>query len=130
MTGYIPRFCPHCNGPLDVTRTIQWGGWTFDEEKRALSPTGRYPLILTPHEGALVSTLLRAEGRVVRRSGGMYSAICNGRPEADWPNVQLVDVTLSKLRRKLKIVYERRVLISSVRESGYYAVPFNVEVLA
>lgn len=120
MTGLIPRFCPHCSGPLDVFRIVEWGGWTYDEERRLLSPDGQ-SLILTPIEGGMVSALLRAAGRCVTKTGGLYAVACNDRPEIDWPDVKIVDVYISRVRRKLSECYGKHVLISTQWGSGYYA---------
>lgn len=122
MAGLIPRFCPHCNGPLDVPRIVTWGGWTYDEEKRTLEPDGS-KVQLTLLEGGLLGALLRANGRPVAKTGGLYATICNDKPEIDWPDIKIVDIHISKLRRKLFAVYGRNVLVSTQWGVGYYATP-------
>lgn len=126
MTGMIPRFCPHCNGPLDVNRTIAWGGWTYDEDTRRLLPE---PVLAVPDmrltrpEGAILGALLRAGGRYLSKNGGLYAAACGVRPDVDWPEMKIVDVHICKLRAKLRAYYGENVLIATKWGVGYYAVP-------
>lgn len=126
MTGMIPRFCPHCSGPLDVTRVVAWGGWTFDEESRTLDPgvPGKY-LHLTKAEAEMLSAILRAGGRRVSKEGGLYAAACGDRPEVDWPEMKIVDVYVCKLRKKLRAYYGENVLIATQWGVGYYAIPYG-----
>lgn len=121
MTGMIPRFCPHCNGPLDVPRRIEFGGWSYDEEAHTLLPGGE-KIHFTPAEGAMVGALLRAAGRPVGRCAGLYAAVCGDRPEVDWPELKIVDVYISKVRGKLRACYGKNVLVATQWGVGYYAV--------
>jgi DNA-binding response OmpR family regulator len=109
---------------LDIPRLLDWGGWVYDEELCVLLGGG-LSVILTGHEGAVAGALLRAEGRLVKKDGGLYAAICQGKAEPDWPDVKSIDVYISKLRAKLRGVYGTDRFIATLWGKGYYALPYD-----
>ena len=122
------RFCPHCSFRLDGLKVIEWGGWRFDEASGELSAGGK-KLEVTRPQGRLVSTLLRAEGRTVDKRTSLWSAMIGNRPEEDWPELNTLDVQISKLRRDLRKVFGKDVLINTLFNRGYNAVPADVEAV-
>ena len=50
----------------------------------------------------------------------LYDAICNDRPEADWPQPKMTDVIVSKIRKKLKPL---DLMIKTVWGAGYEVEP-------
>lgn len=127
MSGQLPRFCPHCAGPLDVPRLLEWGGWVYDEELGVLLGGG-LSMLLTSHEAAMMGALIRAEGRLVSKDGGLYSVICRDKLEIDWPDVKSVDVYISKLRSKFQSIYGTKRFVATLWGKGYYLLPYNQPV--
>jgi DNA-binding response OmpR family regulator len=82
-----------------VSSAPQWGGLTVDPLGARLS-CGRSSVNLPPSELQLMLALVRAEGRVVRRSA--LEAAAWGLTEAVTPNA--LDVALHRLRRKLEVL--------------------------
>lgn len=122
-----PRLCPHCGGKIDnFLRTVRWGGWVYDEKNYLLkSEHADFSILLTPAEGSIVSALLRAQGNVCEKTGILYSAICEGKLEQDWPEMKTVDVFVHKVRKKLEVFNCN--LIETSWGRGYFAVSYTAE---
>jgi DNA-binding response OmpR family regulator len=103
----LPKWCPHCGGTLDLEDyVVVFGGWVHDEKLLIVYLDGNPSKFvrLTGSENAMVSMMMRAHGRPVRKDGGLISAICANRPEVDWPEIKIVDVYICKIRRKTRAI--------------------------
>lgn len=117
------RFCPHCSGPLDDPFTVAWGGWEFDERRNIL--TAPKVVQFTHIEGVVIAAILRRHGRVAHKTDHLYAAICGNRPDADWPEIKIVDVVVCKVRKKL---FKADVfMIERAWGQGYYAAVYDPE---
>lgn len=117
-----PRYCPHCSGRLDVAKLIAYGGWVFDEQTSVLEPGA---IKFTRGQGAIIAALLRANGHVVHKRGGLYAAITGDRPEVDWPSMKVIDIQISHIRRLLRKNFGRDMMIKTIWGLGYRAVSFD-----
>jgi DNA-binding winged helix-turn-helix (wHTH) protein len=118
------RFCPHCSCKLDEDQIIEWGGWTFDEGLHLLKPGN---IRFTRQEALIISAILRKQGNVARKKDVLYAAVCAGREASDdIPEVKIVDVVVSKIRRRMR---ERAGLfmIETVWSEGYRALQYDPE---
>lgn len=113
------RFCPHCAGKLDDPKILEWGGWAFDEINGSLMPGSIH---LTTNHKLVVGSILRGEGSAISRDK-IYSALTHNKPDADWPELKIVDVYVSKIRKMMK--QERLELIGTNWGAGYYAIPYS-----
>lgn len=116
------RYCPHCSGKLDEARLIEWGGWSFDEETGTLMPGN---LHFSPNESGMLGMMLRRRGQPTRRTEHLYAAICGNRPDADWPDMKIVDVLICRMRNKLRAAGLD--LIGSTWGVGYHAIEYDPE---
>jgi len=82
-----------------VNSTPQWAGLIVNPAESRLSH-GRSSVNLSPSELQLIIALVRAEGRVVRRTA--LEAAAWGLTEPVTPNA--LDVALHRLRRKLEVI--------------------------
>lgn len=118
------RYCPHCGGNIDTDQILNWGGWSFNEQQNGFelgTPGDKVHLTMT--EARIVASLIRGQGRVVSKEGGLYSAICGDRPDVDWPEMKMVDVLVCKVRKKLK---EANLLLAETSwGKGYFALPYD-----
>lgn len=130
------RLCPHCGGKLDEKKTIEWGGWHYDETSCVLTVGGKGKSVrFTNQQGAIIGTLLRGQGRLCRRDGEIYSIFCEGKSDAEWPNVKIIDVQISKAKARMIAAgfesrsisgmhYMQGPLIACSWGQGWYAMPY------
>jgi DNA-binding response OmpR family regulator len=120
----LPRNCPHCGEKLDDKKIIEWGGWSFDENMNRFAPgTPGASIHLTLLESTVISAILRAGGRPVSKEDYLYSLFCERHPEEKWPDVRIVDVYVSKVRRKLRMA--NLLMVRTVWGRGYAAVEYT-----
>lgn len=100
---------------IETGNTFSHGGLLLETHKRRLSMDGR-PIPLTPHEYALLVTLIRAPGRIYTRSellGRLY-------PQGEASVIErVVDVHIGKLRQKIESNPSDPQFILTERGIGY-----------
>lgn len=118
------KWCPNCGHELDKDSIINWGGWSFDEDKNQFVPgTPGSTVHFTRAEGRVLACILRAHGGVVDKEGGLYSAICANRPDCDWPELKIVDVIVCKVRKKLQ--KNNLSIFDTSWGKGYFAIQYT-----
>lgn len=84
-------------GSAPAEATSSFGGFTLNLDKRALRREDGTPIPLTPAEYAVLAALTKAPRRVLSRDF-LLDALNRG---ADTPGERVVDVVISRLRKKL-----------------------------
>ncbi|MCH7486185.1 MAG: response regulator transcription factor [Proteobacteria bacterium] len=102
-------------GPAGGTRLVEFGGWTVDVSARALTdPDGR-DVSLTRAEFNLLAALTKAPNRVLSRDF-LLDAISR---DADSPSQRMIDVLVSRLRKKIEADPKKPEWIVTVPGCGY-----------
>jgi DNA-binding response OmpR family regulator len=102
-------------GPPENPQTLIHAELRLDLEKRRLEIAGR-PIDLTPHEYALLTTLMSAPGRAFSRD----ELLDRIYPQGEAVVIdRVVDVHIGKLRHKIEPAPSEPVFILTVRGVGY-----------
>ncbi|MEO5337304.1 MAG: response regulator transcription factor [Magnetospirillum sp. WYHS-4] len=94
---------------------IRFEEWELDIPRFRLSRAGGENVALSPAEFKLLTALVKADGRVLSRDQ-LLDAI-SGTDEA--PGDRIVDVLVSRLRRKIEVDPKAPVLVLTVTGAGY-----------
>ena len=95
--------------------TIKFDGWTIDLGGRTLTNPNEQEVILTRSEFNLLSALAKAPNRVLTRDY-LLDSISN---DADAPSERMIDVLISRLRKKIEPDVKKPVRIMTVVGCGY-----------
>ena len=109
-------------GPADGPRgseVLRFAGWELDGSGRTLKDPGGGDVPLTPAEFNLLAALARAPGRVLSRDF-LLDAV--SRPGEEPPD-RMIDVMISRLRKKLEKDPRQPKLIQTAVGLGYKFVP-------
>ncbi len=97
------------------TAIRHFAGWVFDAASRGLTASDGRAVILTRSEFNLLAALVLAPRRVLNRAQLLDALTSN----SDAPNDRAVDVTVSRLRRKIEADPREPSLIVTVPGYGY-----------
>lgn len=115
--------CPACGHQLSRDTTLAWGGFILDETGRTLTIGKKY-VDLAPNAMIIMGVLIRAQGRLVSKDA-LFGACYAHKPDADWPEMKIIDVFVCKIRAKSSALQE---CIKTSWGRGYYLVPLPEEL--
>lgn len=103
------------SSPINIKKIIQFGGWTLNLVHRQLLNAQQAEIALTGKEYDLLLALIEHAPKMVTRE--TLSKIVYGHQLS--PTDRTIDVTLSRLRRKLQDDGRQSQIIKTVHRGGY-----------
>jgi DNA-binding response OmpR family regulator len=81
----------------------EWGGWSLleNDQKVYVTAAPSKKIHLTGKERDIFCLLVVHKGSMVQRMQ-MYSCLYGAKPDNEWPEVKIIDVFVSKFRKKLR----------------------------
>lgn len=103
------------DSPLTRSEVYAFAGWTLDMDARAVSNPDGGPVAFTRAEMNLLAALVKAPNRILSRTH-LLDAVSH---DADSPADRLIDVLISRIRKKIEPNPRKPVMVTTVVGCGY-----------
>jgi len=108
------------DGPSARSEVYRFAGWVLDMDARSVTSPGGDAVAFTRAELNLLAALVKAPNRVLSR-GHLLDAVSH---DADSPTDRLIDVLVSRIRKKIEPEPKKPTLLTTVVGCGYkFSVP-------
>lgn len=110
---YIDGECPACRQKMPDIEGI-----VMDSETRLITAKGR-TMYLPQNQFEIFFKLFTSSPRAVTKNA-LYDHLYQLKPEADWPDDQIIDVYICKLKKNIRAVeLDNTLEINNIHGSGY-----------